>query len=200
MKQIQISKALHAGWDGMKNNLWLLLGLAVVYILLAAVGKTNSFLVGAASWVAQMAMLAVIIVVCIRIMRQEGAKQDGLGELPLSPALVAKFIAANILTALIVIGGLILLIVPGVIWALKYSFAAAFVLEEDCDIMDALRKSDALTQGVKWELLAFGFVLIGICILGLLCLVVGILPAMMVAQLAWAWVYVDLRKQMEVGA
>jgi len=57
----------------------------------------------------------------------------------------------SILRALIVLGGLILLIVPGVIWALRYSLATQAAILEGKRGMAALHRSKDLTNGKLFE-------------------------------------------------
>jgi hypothetical protein len=52
-----------------------------------------------------------------------------------------------VLRALIVLGGLILLIVPGIIWAMRYSLATQLVVLEGKTGWDAMAKSKELTNG-----------------------------------------------------
>jgi hypothetical protein len=59
----------------------------------------------------------------------------------------------SIVRALIVIGGLILLIVPGVIWALRYSFTTQAIVVEGKRGREAFRRSKELTQGKLLETL-----------------------------------------------
>lgn len=59
----------------------------------------------------------------------------------------------GILRGLIVLGGLILLIVPGVIWALRYSLATEAAVLEGKRGMAALHRSKDLTNGKLFETL-----------------------------------------------
>lgn len=62
-----------------------------------------------------------------------------------------------VLRALIVIGGLILLIVPGIIWAVRYSFATQVVVLEGKKGWDAMARSKEMTKGGILEaLIDFG--------------------------------------------
>lgn len=62
-----------------------------------------------------------------------------------------------VLRALIVIGGLILLIVPGIIWAMRYSLATQIVVLEGKNGWEAMTKSKELTKGGLLEaLIDFG--------------------------------------------
>jgi len=56
----------------------------------------------------------------------------------------------SILTSLIIIGGFILLIVPGVIFAIWYAFSFYAVVLDQHKVMDALKTSKNLVQGRWW--------------------------------------------------
>ncbi len=58
----------------------------------------------------------------------------------------------SILTGLAVIGGLILLIIPGLIFAAWFSLAVFVAVEEDLKGMAALKRSKELVKGRVWEM------------------------------------------------
>lgn len=82
------------------------------------------------------------------------------------------FLWTSILTGLIVGGGLLLFVVPGIIWGLRYFFAPFLFLSEGVSGRAALRRSAELTRGVRWVLLARFYVvtIIG-AVIGLLQLI-----------------------------
>lgn len=62
-----------------------------------------------------------------------------------------KLIAANILVMLGVLGGLVLLIVPGIIFMVWWMFTAMVVVDEDETALEAINRSKQLVEGVWWE-------------------------------------------------
>jgi uncharacterized membrane protein len=67
-----------------------------------------------------------------------------------------KLVAVALLYGLIVFAGFILLIVPGIIFAMQYSQAIYIMAEnKDLDIFDALRKSREMMIGYKLDLFVF---------------------------------------------
>lgn len=105
------------------------------------------------------------------------------------PRPFVAFFLTNLVYGLIVIGGLILLIVPGIIWSIKYIFAPYLVIDKGLGVRDALRESARMTDGHKWDLLLFGLRLFLINILGFVCLIVGLLVSVPVTWLAFAHMY-----------
>lgn len=68
-----------------------------------------------------------------------------------------KIVLLGIILSLIINVGLMLFIVPGIIWALMFSQAIFIIAEKDCGVFEALSESKKLMKGHKWEF--FGFVL-----------------------------------------
>jgi uncharacterized membrane protein len=106
-----------------------------------------------------------------------------------------KYIGTNILYSLIVLGGFILLIVPGIIFALMYAFSLLIVVDKGTGPLGSLRQSKELTRGVKWDLFLFWLVVIGINVLGVIALGVGLLVSVPVSTLAFIHVYRKLASQ-----
>lgn len=89
----------------------------------------------------------------------------------------------------IVIAGLILLIVPGVVWSLTYAFAPYLVIDRGLGVREALRESARMTYGHRWHLLRLALALALVNVVGFLCLIVGLLVSVPVSTLAFVRVY-----------
>lgn len=96
---------------------------------------------------------------------------------------------AQILYSLIVFVGLLLLIVPGVMWALRYSLYTYFIAEKGVGPIQALKMSGETTQGSKWDLFGLAIASILIVIAGALLLGFGLLVAIPIVVIAWAFAY-----------
>ena len=106
-----------------------------------------------------------------------------------SPSPFWKYFLTSLAYGLIVVAGFILLIVPGIIWSIKYMFAPYLVMDRTLGVREALRESARITSWRKWDLFLLGLVLGLINILGLLCLVIGLLVTVPVTYLAVAHAY-----------
>lgn len=62
------------------------------------------------------------------------------------------FIAVSLLYALIIVGGILLLIIPGIYWAVNYAFAHLVVYYEKTDAKQALKRSKELVSGYWWPI------------------------------------------------
>ncbi len=100
-----------------------------------------------------------------------------------------NFLGATILTGLAIIVGLVLLIVPGIIFMLMYMFVMFIVIDRGLGPIKAMKESARITRGYKWQLLGFVLVLTLINLAGALALLVGLLVTVPVTSLAFAHAY-----------
>ena len=106
-------------------------------------------------------------------------------------------LSGNLLFLLIILGGLLLLVVPGLIWGVKYQFAPFLIVDRNCGIKAALRESAGITTGVKWELFLFFLLVMGINLVGLLAFGIGIFTTLPATMIAYTFVYRKLLERKE---
>jgi uncharacterized membrane protein len=94
---------------------------------------------------------------------------------------------------------MLLLIVPGIIWGIKFCFFDYFVVDKRLGPIEALKRSSAITRGVKWDLFVFFLMLTGINLLGAFCLLIGLFAAIPTTMVAQAFVYRRLLAQTEIA-
>jgi hypothetical protein len=63
-----------------------------------------------------------------------------------------RLLAVSLLSALIIFVGLLLLIVPGIIAAYWLSLAPYVLIDQDCSVTEALKRSRQLVRGHGWEM------------------------------------------------
>lgn len=105
-------------------------------------------------------------------------------------------ILANLLTSAIVIAGLFFLIIPGIIFACKLAFVPYLVMDKKMETVEAVKTSWEMTKGHTLTIFLIGLLAIPIAILGLLMLVVGLIPASMWIEGAFAAIYFNVDKQL----
>lgn len=105
---------------------------------------------------------------------------------------LGSYLAGSLLFGFIVGVGFILLVVPGVIWGLRYSMCGYYIVTQDAGPMEALQMSAEATEGHKLELLGLGAASVGVVLLGVLCLVVGLIWAIPTVETAWAAAFLRL--------
>ena len=98
-------------------------------------------------------------------------------------------VLANLLVGAIVVVGLFLLIIPGIIFACKLAFTPYLVVDRRMSVIEAVKESWRMTKGHAWTVFLIGLLAIPISIVGLICLVVGIIPAIMWIEATFASLY-----------
>jgi len=104
-------------------------------------------------------------------------------------------ILANLLTTAIVIAGLLFLIIPGIIFACKLAFVPYLVMDKKMEAVEAVKTSWEMTKGHTMTIFLIGLLAIPIVIMGLLMLVIGLIPASMWIEGAFAAIYFTVDKQ-----
>jgi uncharacterized membrane protein len=196
-KNVPFSEALTFGWETFKNNALFLIGLYVAVGVItgvleradeyAAVDSTYfSFVIGVIAFLVNMLLELGLIAINLKFKDDINPEfVDLFNRLPL----VFHYTAASILYAAMVIVGLVFFIVPGIYLGVRFHFYGYFIVEEEAGPIEALQKSSALTEGVRMDLFLLGLMLIGINIVGLICLFVGLLVSLPITGLAMAYVY-----------
>jgi uncharacterized membrane protein len=98
-------------------------------------------------------------------------------------------IGAGLLSGLIVVGGFILLIVPGIIFACKLAFVPYLVVDRKLGPVEAIQTSWKMTRGHAMEVFLIALLGVPITIAGLICLGVGVIVAAMWISMATASLY-----------
>lgn len=107
---------------------------------------------------------------------------DGLARLHI-------YIAAMIIMWIAVFMGLVLLVVPGIIFLLRLWFVGFVVVDERVGPLEAIQRSWDITRGYTMDLFLLFILLLGLNLLGLIALVVGLLVTLPITGLALAYVY-----------
>ena len=97
-----------------------------------------------------------------------------------------------ILYSLIIVFGIILLVIPGVIWSIQFQFFGHFIVDKHLGPVEALKESARITQGIKMPLFGFG-VLLGLTnLLGAIVFGIGLLFSVPTTIIAHAALYKKL--------
>lgn len=205
-KKFSKGEAIRFGWNTMKSNLGFFIGLLIVVALIIFVPSIISelikeealplsIIIDIATWVLQLVIGMGLIKIALRFCDNEkGEFADFFSCFPL----FFKYLFGSILYGLIMLGGLILLIIPGVIWGIKFQFFSYFIVDKGFGPIEALKKSSAITRGAKWDLFLFGLLLGLINLLGAFCLLIGLFATIPATMIAVAFVYRKLLTQIEV--
>lgn len=99
------------------------------------------------------------------------------------------YFAATLLVGLAVVVGLLLLIVPGIIFALMFMFTSFIVIDRNLGPIEAMKESKRITHGHKWQLFGLGLLLALINLGGAIAFGVGLLVTIPVTSLAFTHAY-----------
>jgi hypothetical protein len=105
------------------------------------------------------------------------------------------YLLTSIVYGLIVGVGLVLLVVPGVIWAIRFGFATFLAIDAKLDPIAALRESSRITQGVKGPLLRFALLALCVNVLGAAAFGIGLLVTVPTTLIAAAEVLRRLQER-----
>ena len=190
-------EAIGVGWRTFKANIWLMISAFLLFMVMDQGLGVLVKLSDSASPFTHAALYLVGYVLgrfgqlgfthlALRVVDGEEAT---IGDLFSQGRLLVRAVLATIVYAGIVIGGFLLLIVPGIIWGIKFQYYIYAIVDEDAGVMESLKRSSALTRGEKLNLFWYGLLCGLVGLLGTLALGVGVLAAAPTIALASAYVY-----------
>jgi len=98
-------------------------------------------------------------------------------------------VLASLLVSVIIIIGLVLLIVPGIIFACKLVFTPYLVVDRKMEVIEAIKESWRMTGGHAWTVFFIGLLAIPIGMAGLICFGVGVIISIMWVTITFASLY-----------
>jgi uncharacterized membrane protein len=199
--EFSTGSALRFGWETFKKRPWFFVGSTVVILLASGLIDAFSSALDAAvgGSAEQPSLIGTVVNLGLGTLLGMGATafylaaHDNPDTVDLSalwhPQPFWKYLGASILYALALVVGLILLVVPGIIFALMFMFTTFIVIDRELGPVEAMKESNRITHGHKWSLLGFTLMLVLINLLGLIALVVGLLVSIPVSSLAVTHAY-----------
>ena len=186
-KQLIFDQLVGDAWKKTKDKIWFWIGLLIIVTTIPNiptffnnfVNQNNSTTAGDI-FVSITTILSMILGVYLSIgeirifLNHDEEKKLAYSDLYKDYKLFWKYLGTIILYVLIVFAGIILLIVPGIIWATRFQFAPFFVVDKKVGPLTALKMSAAITNGNMWSLIGLSFVLGLIYVIGFFALFVGI--------------------------
>ncbi|MDD5085192.1 MAG: hypothetical protein PHE61_04005 [Candidatus Omnitrophica bacterium] len=149
------------GWSTFKKSPKQLIGGSLI---LTALGLVLVFIGLVPGGVFVMAAVQIVVLpvltvgwcfFCLRIARGESVKVLDVFN---AFSCFGRAWTTSILLFLIVLGGIVLLIVPGIIWALKYGLCFFAVMDKNLRAREAIRFSGEITKGHKGKLFMLGLI------------------------------------------
>lgn len=191
-----VTEALGFGWEKTKKHFVTLLVIGVCALLISWIPEVfvtmskempaGRFAFSIIGWIVQI-LVSIAIIKALLMISQDAIPRGK--ELIATADTALNFFLGSVLYGLIVAAGLILLIVPGIIWAIKYKFYTYLIVDKKMNALEALKKSGQITYGEKWNIFVFILACLLITLLGALALGIGLIVALPVVALAEVHVY-----------
>lgn len=201
-------EAIEYGWKTVKKDLKVFVLAALVLILVSGVPQmissslseqmksnpSNEGVLGLFVFLLSIGMMILNLVISIGVIRFalkfiDGKKGEIKDLFATNKKEVWQYFIGSLLYGLRVLLGYILLIIPGVIWSIKYSQYSYLIVDKGMSPSEAIKKSGEITEGNKMNLFLFGLLLGLINIAGALLLLVGLLVTIPLTLIAQAYVY-----------
>jgi len=197
-----ISETIHSGWDRAKQRLGyfslMFVGAIIISELpsIVASGMPDESVVGALLSIAGAVLSIVVSRGILKISIEEARDQNSSWRsLICNWREIGWYFVASLVYGLITLAGFLLLIIPGIYWSLKYQYMLYLVVDKKMGIRESMSTSAKMTDGVKWDLVGFGFVTGIINLLGFLALLIGLFLTVPATAVARAKVYDRLLKR-----
>lgn len=190
MKTIEIRESFKLGWKKFMERPWYLVGLMALLIMLTVVMASRAMF-SALAYIALGGYTAVLLA------HVKGSSTSIDDMFDLVDKRWIYFVFASALKTLLILLGFVCLILPGIYIAVRLMFVELLIIDKSMRPVEALRASIAMTKGHFWKLLALVFTMLVVILLGLVLVVVGVLPASIIATFAIMHVYLTLSAQPE---
>jgi len=189
---------LKEAWALFKKNLNVIVMLIGVYFAYYIAQYVSTYLFGNT----QIAFIMSLVFIVISLILQLGSynlmlklvdgKNPQIKDLYQYPDMLMKIIRniiAGILVGLIVAGGFILLIIPGIYLAIRLMFYTYYIVDKDAGIIDSIKMSWNLTKGGVINLFLLSVLFFIVNILGLIAFGIGLAVTLPLTFLATALLY-----------
>lgn len=202
-----IKEAFDFGWKNTTSRLWFFVGIVLIIfgatalpgIVFGWLAKLFDFpfLSFVGTSIGQIFSLIVGLGFLRIVLDVHDGREVKTGQLFSEYRLFFKYLAGTILYGLIIFGGMLLFIIPGIIWAIKFQFFTYALVDKKLGPIAALKESANITRGVKWHLFIFDILVVFVNMLGFALLFVGLFITIPLTVFATAFLY---RKLLVGGA
>ena len=188
-------EAISYGFKLAKENLFFFIILFVIVMLVSGVMAVlrivtlhlvvASLVLGFMQLVVNLIIGIGIINICLKFLDNRKPKYKDL--FYYKP--IVNYVLASIVEGFIVFVGFLLLIIPGIFFALRLQYTCYLIIDKNFGLIEAIKTSWKITRGNAWNLFFFGILLGLINILGALCLLIGLFVTVPLSMLATTFVY-----------
>ena len=185
-------------WRGLMSQFWLLVGLIIGFTIIFSLliiftipEKITTFgikdiVVGIIGMLLSGLFWMGYLKNCMQTLDGEEPQFSAYGQVSRK---LPAFIATCILFYLIVIIGSFFLIIPGIYLGIRLQFYLAFIVEDNCGIIESFKKSWNLTKGLSIKLIVLWLIMMLISFVGSIALFVGIFIAVPLIILMYGYTF-----------
>ncbi|MES2007164.1 MAG: hypothetical protein V4436_03595 [Patescibacteria group bacterium] len=194
-----IEESLKFAWQKLKTHSAVLFGGAVILFVLDIIAQMADKSLGDTGMGVAAGLLLLVASIVLNLgfflltLKIARGESPSLKEIIPPARLGFQIFLVSILVSLLVFAGLILLIIPGIYFMLRFGLAN-YAVAEGSPLMESFEKSTKLTEGHKWQLLGFLAVFIVINILGAIPFGLGLILTIPLTMVAYAHVYLKLKQ------
>jgi uncharacterized membrane protein len=185
LKEEKISSLYKEGLDITRKNFWRLLGVLLIATIIGMIfdGKERIFL-------EIIALIGTIFIanplgmntdwIALKAVRKKKYEVKEIFSV-FSRKNYMEIVLGGLISGIFVVLGLLFLIIPGVIIAIRLTFVPYLLFDKNMKAMEAIKKSWELTKGYSWKI--FGMVLLAI-----LLVLIGIILLVLPVFFAIVWI------------
>ena len=140
---------------------------------------------------------ASITLMSVKYMRGEEVNFDDITAIGFNKFI--HYVIAVIISTILMLLGFLCFILPGFYIMARLIFVQYLVLDKDLSFGDAINQSFQISKDDALTLIGFMFAMFFIILIGLLCLVLGLLVAIPVSWLATAQLYLNYSKNINLS-
>ena len=198
-KALSIKEAFSFGWKNTTGRFWFFVG---IVLIIFGVSVLPGIVFGWLAKLFDLPLLSLVgtsignifsLIVGLGFLRIVLDVHDGrevkTGQLFSEYRLFFKYFVGAILYSLIILVGLLLFIIPGIIWAIKFQFFTYALVDKKLGPIAALKESANITRGVKWNLFIFDILVVLVNMLGFALLLVGLFITIPLTAFATVFLY-----------
>lgn len=204
--KFKISEVLSTSWKATKEQIWILAGVLIGYIIIASI----IFLVSlpmtksvSGQIIVNLIGLVVGTLFGLGYLKNLFQALDGIEPQFSAYGTQARkfftYLITNILFSIIVLIGTVFFIIPGIYLLIRLQFCYAFIIEEDAGIIESMQRSWEITKSETMPLFLLGVVAMLIVLIGCLLLGIGIFVAIPLTSIMYCYVFrkLNTRKMVE---
>jgi len=195
-----IKESIKYGWEKTKENMELIFLITLFILIIESL--TGSFNGQEKNLYIQIiGLVSTILMVILKIgynkilLKIYDGEKTKFGEIFDEYKTFWRYLGVSLLYPLTILAGLFLLIVPGVIWAVRFSFSPIIVVDTKLGPITAMKESYAISKGSYWQLFLFWLVIAIINFVGLIFFGIGLLLTIPISTIAYIKIYRELSQK-----